>query len=301
MSDLFISIPRSKSKRLSEALQLAEQFPGFLEKDDSFELRPSVQDVQTEAFRKLIKVAGNWKGAVFYEDGQERSRKEFEKIGLRIGDPVTQTASKDWIALNSWYNWSRPQSVLQSVTTTRIESRFPCSETIALYPVELLFAERNRTIEASLGGAPVGHLSPSRSESILARVEHFPPMSFPGVIARGMRFCYLYVWPDWPISDGYRICAVDENEDVPWWTHDVAHHHLLGLWRLKFPVRKEPVYPFKEKIQADLEGRKLEPRSRQNRTSDAPVSTPDEDKKGCGSRAASAMLLAILAGLLSNL
>lgn len=68
--------PKSRSKKLPDALELAKKLSGFTE-ENGFSVAPTAEEATSEAFGKLLGISEKWKGAGFYIGDSSVSRSEF--------------------------------------------------------------------------------------------------------------------------------------------------------------------------------------------------------------------------------
>ena len=315
MSELLVKIPRSSSKRLEEAVSLAKAFDGFREHPEGYEITPKTADIQTDSFQQLFDIIKNWKGAEFHEDGILQEPKHFNTIGRRVGDTITRRTPEDWIESNEWYAWERPRDVLYGGDGAVGHFLPKRVERVALLPVEVEVrldpeAGQFHRLKAEVDGVFVGYVKESIASKVLARTPDFETMRLPAVLVKGSRLAECYLWPGRPLSNGVILAddQFDVEVDCRWWTNEPASHHKFALWTLKFPNKKEPFDRFFERIEAELEGRTLEPlpssikarERRQQKRLEAEAAThvhPRLCKQRCGSQAAALIALAWLFSL----
>ena len=70
-------LPKSRSKKLSKAVELAKSLTGFKEVDGGYEISPTAEEVGGSVFSDLLDLSEKWKGAAFFLDGAEVDKDKF--------------------------------------------------------------------------------------------------------------------------------------------------------------------------------------------------------------------------------
>jgi hypothetical protein len=82
--------PKSRSKRLAKAVELARTLFGFSETEDGFRVSPTREEIGGEAFSELLKASEKWKGSGFFLGDNPVSKDEF----LQALEPVVESVQK---------------------------------------------------------------------------------------------------------------------------------------------------------------------------------------------------------------
>lgn len=69
--------PKSRSKRLSEAVEMARELAGFEERESEYRVSPTLEQISEASFVGLFEISHKWKGAGFYLGDSSIPKSEF--------------------------------------------------------------------------------------------------------------------------------------------------------------------------------------------------------------------------------
>lgn len=251
MEECRYRFPKSKSKALSQAIELAKGFNGFKELPDGYEISVPVAEISGDAFTSLVGISGKWKGTQFVVNGQEVPRGEFMDIGQRIGDPLKANTPSNWSSQRAWFNWERPEGLVvgESFHQNELLRATGCPDRIAcVSPVNVVFKrdpknEHDPNALMAVANKKVCGFLPKELAATVAPImdrEGKSEIVFAGIFTGipgtkyGLR---LEVWPNRPITDGFRICDSWDERPATWWSGNIEEEFKQYLEAKRNPEK----------------------------------------------------------------
>lgn len=296
------SFPKSRSKKLVEAVEMAQGLPGFSEDESSYSITFDAGQDVPKKFWELVKLSKDWKGTEFLLDGKPVSKGELEDSIFGIGAPLSRQTPEDWKERKLWLKWERPEDLVvgERYYQEKLRPIAKVPESIpTLWPVDVVFRRTpdnphdSNAIAAYVEARHVGHL-PKEFSAVLAPLLDEVGMKtirFPAVLT-GIREIGVQVWPHHPLGDVLRIQDTRQERQCFWWSshiEDEFQEYLMA--RERITGRSSSFSPQRSVPESSPERRPDGGRpalfTPRNRDSD---SDEEQQPEGCGSAAAAAVI-----------
>ena len=239
MHDFEYQFPKSRSKNLQKAVKVAEDVSGFEDCGDFYRVKPKYDELHSQVFKRLVDISAGWKGSCFLLDGGKINQADFLQVGRRLGDPIRANTPRDWLEKEEWYQWGRPEDLVvgESFYQDGLRSATECPVPIAcVHPVNVVFKRDpscphdSNALMAVANSYLCGHL-PRELAAVVSPIMDeagVDEIVFAGIFT-GIRQLRLEVWPNRPITDGFRIQNDWDERRATWWSNDIRSDHKVYL------------------------------------------------------------------------